>query len=122
MVSLGGSKLCQKYTLIAARSEIAPAWTFKDGIHVHDELRDVDIERIRAVCSQQSRSGWTSIASRERLYQFIALSDEDTQLEMRQKALSMISMDSYPHTIRYNNFGSVGTLAPKEGGDIGGKR
>jgi hypothetical protein len=66
---------------------------FRDGTCLHDELGNVELSKIREVCSQQSRTNWTSIASCEQLYQFIALSDEDTQLEMRQKALSLIPMD-----------------------------
>jgi hypothetical protein len=52
---------------------------------VNDELKDVDVNEIRVACAEQSRSGWTSIASRNRLYQFIALSDEVTQKVMREK-------------------------------------
>jgi hypothetical protein len=69
-------------------------WTFRDGVSIDEELRDVELSRIRTVCDQQSRTKWTSIASRDRLYQFIALSDEKTQLEMRQKALSLVDMNS----------------------------
>jgi hypothetical protein len=72
------------------------SWTFNDGVPIHEELGCVETSKIRAVCDQQSRTRWTSIASRHRLYQFIALSDEGAQREMRQKALSLISMDSEP--------------------------
>ncbi|KAF8803427.1 hypothetical protein BYT27DRAFT_7214734 [Phlegmacium glaucopus] len=71
-------------------------WTFRDGTSVHAELRDVEISKIRAVCNQQSRTKWTTIASRQRLYQFISLSDEETQEEMRLKALSLMDLDSVP--------------------------
>jgi hypothetical protein len=69
-------------------------WTFVDGVAIDDELKDVDIEKIREVIDQQSRTKWTLIASRDRLYQFMALSDERTQREMRDKALSLVPMDS----------------------------
>ncbi|KAF8804157.1 hypothetical protein BYT27DRAFT_7302151 [Phlegmacium glaucopus] len=59
-------------------------WTFKDGVSVHEELENVEVSKIRAVCNRESRTKWTTIASRGRLYQFIALSDEDTQHAMRQ--------------------------------------
>ncbi|KAF8800257.1 hypothetical protein BYT27DRAFT_7217172 [Phlegmacium glaucopus] len=61
-------------------------WTFKDGVPVHEELENIEVSKIRAVCNQQSKTKWTTIASRGRLYQFIALSDEDTQWEMRGTA------------------------------------
>ena len=73
-------------------------WTFSDGVSVHEELRNIEISKIRAVCDQQSRSRWTTIASRDRLYQFFALSDGETQREMRQKVLSLIPMESGPST------------------------
>jgi hypothetical protein len=72
-------------------------WTFNDGVSIHEELKGVDISKIRAVCDQQSRTKWTTIASRDRLYQFIALSNDETQQEMRQKALSLIDMNSEPN-------------------------
>ena len=71
-----------------------PYWTFRDGISVHEELKNIETSRIRSVCDKQSRTKWTSIASRDRLYQFIALSDEETQREMRQDALSSTAMDT----------------------------
>jgi hypothetical protein len=83
-----------KFTL-SARPGVT-IWTFTDGVSVNEELRNVDISKLRAVCNQQSRSRWTTIASRDRLYQFIAMSDEQTQDEMRLKALSMIDMNSAP--------------------------
>lgn len=52
---------------------------------MNEQLDTVGIETIRAVCNEQSRSQWTTIASRELLYQFMAMSDEETQGEMRQK-------------------------------------
>ena len=63
-------------------------WRFSDGVSVDEDLRNVNLEKIRAVCNQQSWSRWTEIASRNRLYQFMALSDEDTQKEMRQAMLN----------------------------------
>lgn len=63
-----------------------------------EELEAIDLEKIRAICSEQCKSQWTAIASRERLYQFMAMSDERTQTAMRQ-ALLMIS--------REGNVGSV---------------
>ena len=48
------------------------------------ELEEIDLEKIRAVCSQQSRTQWTAIATRDRLYQFMAMSDEEAQREMRE--------------------------------------
>ena len=77
-------------------------WTFSDGVSVHEELKHIEISKIRAVCDQQSRSRWTVIASRNRLYQFIAMSNVETQQEMRQKALSLISMDSGPSTADFH--------------------
>jgi hypothetical protein len=49
---------------------------------LYEELKTVDLENLRAVCKQHSRTQWTAIASRERLYQFVAMSDEMTQMEM----------------------------------------
>ena len=63
-------------------------WTFKDGIYVDEELENIELERIRAVCNQQCRTRWTSIASRDRLYQFMAMSDEETQNAMQLKVSS----------------------------------
>ncbi|KAF8803392.1 hypothetical protein BYT27DRAFT_7214713 [Phlegmacium glaucopus] len=71
-------------------------WRFRDGTGVHEDLGSIELSRIRAACDQQSRTKWTSIASRQRLYQFIALSDEDTQQEMRLKALSLMDLDTVP--------------------------
>lgn len=59
-------------------------WTFRDGVPVHDEMRDAHLKKIRAICARQSWTRWTSIASRERLYQFISMSDESSQRTMRQ--------------------------------------
>lgn len=75
-------------------------WTFNNGVSIHDELENVELSKIREVCDQQSRSKWTSIASRNRLYQFMALSDEETQQEMRLKALSILDMKSTLGTIQ----------------------
>ena len=63
-------------------------WTFRDGVPVHEELKDLELVKIRAVCARQSWSQWTSIATRERLYQFMAMSGEDAQNEMRQNMLA----------------------------------
>jgi hypothetical protein len=60
-------------------------WRFKDGVFVDDELGTIDLEKIRAVCNQQCRTRWTAIASRDRLYQFMAMSNEETQKEMRRE-------------------------------------
>lgn len=65
-------------------SVVCRGWRFSDGASIAVELEAIDIEKIRAACSQQSRTQWTAIASCDRLYQFIALSDEETQKEMRQ--------------------------------------
>ena len=53
-------------------------WTFRDGVPVHEELKDLELVKIHAVCARQSWSQWTSIATRERLYQFMAMSGEDS--------------------------------------------
>jgi hypothetical protein len=82
------------FTLCGSRG--GACWTFRDGVSIEDELRNIEISKIRAVCDQQSRTRWTTIASRNRLYQFMALSDEQSQLEMRQKALSLVDMNSGP--------------------------
>ena len=60
------------------------SWRFDDGSSIAEELEAVDIEKIRSACSQHSMTQWTAIASRNRLYQFIAMSDEEAQREMRQ--------------------------------------
>ena len=57
-------------------------WTFRDGVPVHEELKGLELIKIRAVCARQSWSQWTSIATRERLYQFMVMSGEDAQNEM----------------------------------------
>ena len=67
--------------------------TFNDGIPVDDELKDIDLEIIRAICGQQCMSQWWAIATRERLYQFIAMSDELSQKEMRLRLLSTTGRD-----------------------------
>jgi hypothetical protein len=67
---------------------------FKDGVSIHDELKGVELSKLRDVCDQQSRTKWTSIASRARLYQFIGLSDEQTQQEMRLKARSLLPLNA----------------------------
>lgn len=54
-----------------------------------DELKNVDLSRIRTVCARRSWSQWTTIASREKLYQFMAMSDENTQREMRRDILTL---------------------------------
>ena len=79
--------------LTISRSDVLEQWTFRDGTSVNEELKDLDLTQIQAVCSQQSRSGWVSIATRNRLYQFMAMSDEETQKEMRQKVLRMNDID-----------------------------
>ena len=81
------------HVLTAFRREGLKDWTFRDGTSVNEELKDVDIHKIRAVCTQQSRTQWTSIASHDRLYQFIALSDEGTQNEMRKTVSSTINLN-----------------------------
>ncbi|KAF8812817.1 hypothetical protein BYT27DRAFT_7272529 [Phlegmacium glaucopus] len=78
----------------AAGSDDVHHWTFMDGVPVDDELRNVDISDIRAICNEQSRTQWTSIASRGRLYQFIALSDKETQVQMRSKAVSCTALNN----------------------------
>jgi hypothetical protein len=60
---------------------------------VNEELKDIHLSRIRAVCAQQSKSQWTSIATRDRLYQFIALSDAETQRVMREKVSSLTDLE-----------------------------
>jgi hypothetical protein len=87
-----------EWTLTSNWRDDLSRWMFSDGVSVHEELRNIEISKIRAVCDQQSRSRWTSIASRARLYQFFALSDGATQREMRQKVLSLIPMESGPST------------------------
>ena len=52
-----------------------------------EELETINIERIRDICSEQCKSRWTAMASRARLYQFMAMSDEKTQVAMQQKLL-----------------------------------
>lgn len=54
-----------------------------------DELDTIDIEKIRGVCNQQCRTQWTAIATRDRLYQFMAMSDENTQVDMRHDLSAM---------------------------------
>jgi len=71
------------------QSDAHGRWRFKDGVFVEDELGTVDLENIRAACSRQSRSHWTAIASRDRLYQFMSMSDEETQTEMRREVSRM---------------------------------
>lgn len=56
---------------------------------MHEELKHTDLTMIRAVCSRQSWSQWTSIASRERLYQFISMSDDASQKVMRQEVMEI---------------------------------
>ena len=81
------------HALTAACRKELERWMFRDGESVNDELKDIGLDEIRAACAEQSRSGWTSIASRNRLYQFIALSDEVTQREMREKMSMTIDND-----------------------------
>ena len=69
-------------------------YKFRDGMFVDDELKSVHIDMIREVCNLQCRTRWTAIAKRERLYQFIALSDEVTQLEIRRELRSLCGMVS----------------------------
>ena len=59
---------------------------------MNEEFSDVDLETIRAVCSQQSMTQWTKIASRGRLYQFVAMSDEVTQREIRHRVGGLASL------------------------------
>jgi hypothetical protein len=59
-------------------------WRLKDGSLLED-LDAIDLERIRDACNQQCITRWTSIATRERLYQFLAMSDKETQVAMRLK-------------------------------------
>ena len=56
---------------------------------MHEELKHTDLTMIRAVCSRQSWSQWTLIASRERLYQFISMSDDASQKVMRQEVMEI---------------------------------
>lgn len=79
---------------LTSESDNVDYWTFGDGVSIHQVLKYIDLSKIRAVCDQQSRTKWTSIASRNRLYQFMALSDEKTQTEMRLKALSLLDLDN----------------------------
>ena len=58
-------------------------------------MRSIGLEEIRAICQAHSRSQWTVIASRSRLYQFIAMSDEKTQREMRQGGLGFLKDENY---------------------------
>lgn len=74
-----------KGELTLSRRRVSGHWQFRDGVSLKDSLDVIDVERIRAVCGEQSRSQWTKIASRERLYQFIAMSEERTQSEIRKK-------------------------------------
>jgi hypothetical protein len=84
--------------LTSCQSNVRGGWRFKDGVLVENELQTLDLEKIRAVCHQQSRTRWTSITSRDRLYQFIAMSDEETQLEMRQKLVTTDSIEDFGST------------------------
>lgn len=79
--------------LTAFRRDGLTDWIFRDGTSVNEELKDVPIHKIQAVCAQQSKTQWTSIASRNRLYQFMALSDESTQNEMRDMVSSTINLN-----------------------------
>ena len=69
-------------------------WTFNNGVSIHEELNNINLSKICAICNQQSWTKWMSIASWNRLYQFIALSDNVTQWEMRLKAQSSVNMNS----------------------------
>jgi hypothetical protein len=60
-------------------------WNFSDGVSIKQELDLIHTDNIREACSSQSRTQWTTIASRDRLYQFVAMSDDTTQTEIRQK-------------------------------------
>ena len=79
------------HSLTSSQSNDHGHWKFRDGTNVHDVLGSVDIVDLRAVCDHESSTRWTQIASRNRLYQFIAMSNEATQTEMRQRALSTIN-------------------------------
>lgn len=57
---------------------------------MEEELKSIHIDIIRAACSGQSRTQWTTIASRDRLYQFVAMSDQVAQREICQH-LGLIS-------------------------------
>lgn len=54
-------------------------WKFRDGGFVDEEFGQLNLETIQASCSEQSRMQWMKIASRDRLYQFVSISDETTQ-------------------------------------------
>ena len=85
-------------------------WRFKDGVCLDVELEAVDLEKIRATCNDECRSQWTAIASRERLYQFIAMSDDDTQLVMRNKLLTIVGKEDVGLTSSAGGgFSNVGT-------------
>ena len=58
-------------------------WKFRDGSLVDEEFGRFNLKTIRAACSEQSKTQWTKIASRDRLYQFVSMSDETTQWDIR---------------------------------------
>ena len=68
---------------------------------MHEELKHTDLTMIRGVCSRQSWSQWTSIASHERLYQFISMSDDASQKVMRQEVMEI--GDNGAHTQPLND-------------------
>ena len=75
-----------------------------------EELETINIERIRDICSKQCKSRWTAMASRARLYQFMAMSDERTQTAMRQ-ALLMISREGNVRSVLNGGNGYGGFVA-----------
>ena len=87
------SRWSRRVLTLSPKKRMIEGSMFKDGVSVDDELKHVDLEIIRAVCGQQCMSQWTAIATRERLYQFIAMSDEVTQREMRLSLLSTTNTD-----------------------------
>lgn len=87
--------VCSRLTLSSSWRDILGTWKFKDGVSVDEEMRSIGLEEIRAICQAHSRSQWTVIASRSRLYQFIAMSDEKTQREMRQGGLGFLKDENY---------------------------
>ena len=68
---------------------------------MNEEFSDVDLETIRAVCRQQSMTQWTKIASRGRLYQFVAMCDEVTQREIRHRVAGLASLSDSRGVKRY---------------------
>ena len=88
-------------------------WSFADGIKLKDELDSVELEKIRLVCGEQCRTMWTTIASRERLYQYIALSNDTTQAEM-QRRLKDVHVDERARFIEKTDSQTEGQVMTSE--------